>query len=153
MRALRAWLPLALAARIQARSYAMALRGCTNQTYDMSDLATIAGSQRGVWEELGSVVPWWSVLSSPEFDGTNTLNEDKMRTFYETGEEAVAKALARTAEIARTHGARAVWSGGGIGSMAIDFGCGVGRALHCALQSTPSVARSLTRSTAPRIIS
>ena len=41
----------------------MALAGCSNQTYDMSDLATIAGSQRGVWEELGSVVPWWSVLS------------------------------------------------------------------------------------------
>ena len=105
----------------------MALRGCSNQTYDMSDLATIAGSQRGVWEELGSVVPWWSVLSSPEFDGTNSLSHEKLQTFYATGEEAVAKALARTSEIARDHGARAVWSGGGIGSTAIDFGCGVGR--------------------------
>ena len=43
----------------------MALRGCSNQTYHMSDLKTIAGSQRGVWEELGNVVPWWSVLSAP----------------------------------------------------------------------------------------
>ena len=105
----------------------MSLQGCSNQTYDMSDLTTIAGSQRGVWEELGSVVPWWSVLSSPEFDGTNQLSNEKLQTFYATGEEAVAKALARTAEIARTHGARAVWSGGGIGATAIDFGCGVGR--------------------------
>ena len=31
----------------------------------MSDLQTIAGSQRGVWEELGSVVPCWSVLARP----------------------------------------------------------------------------------------
>ena len=57
MRALRAWLPLALAARVRARSYAMALAGCSNQTYHMSDLATIAGSQRGVWEELGASCP------------------------------------------------------------------------------------------------
>ena len=64
----------------------MALRGCSNQTYDMSDLATIAGSQRGVWEELGNVVPWWSVLSSPEFDGTNQLTDDKITKFYDTGE-------------------------------------------------------------------
>lgn len=105
----------------------MALAGCSNQTYDMSDLATIAGSQRGVWEELGSVVPWWSVLSAPEFDGTNSLSNDKIQKFYATGEEAVAKALARTSKIARDHGARAVWSGGGIGNVAIDFGCGVGR--------------------------
>ena len=99
MRALRAWLPLALAARVRARSYAMALRGCSNQTYDMSDLATIAGSQRGVWEELGNVVPWWSVLSAPEFDGTNRLSNEKITKFYATGEEAVAKALARTSKI------------------------------------------------------
>ena len=124
---MRAWLPLALAAPCHARSYTMALAGCSNQTYDMSDLATIAGSQRGVWEELGSVVPWWSVLSAPEFDGTNSLSNDKIQKFYATGEEAVAKALARTSKIARDHGARAVWSGGGIGNVAIDFGCGVGR--------------------------
>ena len=74
----------------------MALAGCSNQTYDMSDLATIAGSQRGVWEELGSVVPWWSVLSAPEFDGTNSLSNDKIQKFYATGEEAVARAWART---------------------------------------------------------
>lgn len=121
------WLPLLIIVPTRARQYTMAVPGCSNQTYDMTDLETIAQSQRGVWEELGTVVPWWSVLSAPEFDGTSQLSEDKMRAFYATGEHAIVKALVRTATIAKAHGTRAAWSGGGSGATAIDFGCGVGR--------------------------
>ena len=86
--------------------------------FTLESLSEVRGSQVDVWEDLGESEPWWSVLSSDHFAGRRDLDNQQLRAFYETGEDLVTMAL---------RGFQGPWTGGGIGEVAVDFGCGVGR--------------------------
>lgn len=105
------------------RVYTMDIAGCDFQEFTLSNLADVQESQRKVWESFGNERPWWSVLSSPEYD--KPLEDDETRKFYDSGEEAVRRALLSVSRAVARYALP--WAGGGLGSTALDFGCGVGR--------------------------
>ncbi|KAJ1449274.1 S-adenosyl-L-methionine-dependent methyltransferase [Pelagophyceae sp. CCMP2097] len=117
-----------------AREYEMDVAGCTPRTFSLNDLKRLLESQRTVWEEFGTERPWWSVLSSEEYDGQN-LSTTAAVDFYATGAAAVYDALQAVdfAVFGGDAAARASsphlvpWGGGAVGGVALDFGCGVGR--------------------------
>src|SRR4051794_14384082 len=65
------------------------------------------------WEQLAELDPMWAILSSPErrFGGWDEAE------FFATGDQEVARLLARIDELGGLNGRAA----------ALDFGCGVGR--------------------------
>ncbi|KAJ8601020.1 hypothetical protein CTAYLR_007964 [Chrysophaeum taylorii] len=110
-----------------ARLYTMEV--CGHQEFTLESLEAVLESQRQVWEQLGIDRPWWSVLSSSEYDDKSALDDRQALEFYATGEEEVRRALEAVdrAVASRARAAYLPWGGGGFGSVALDFGCGVGR--------------------------
>lgn len=117
------WVVWCVATAAAERWYTMTVEGCGVQNYSLSSLGVVSESQRRVWEELGLERPWWSVLSSADYDGVAELDDVAAQSFYESGEAAVGRALA-VVDVAAARSssasdrlARLPWAGGGIGAV------------------------------------
>ena len=111
---------------LSERTYTLRVDGCGEQEYTLSELEGIRDSQKDVWEELGTEQPWWSVLSSSENAGKRDLAGDELASFYASGDLLVSRAL-RTVDSVISDRNFLPWTSGGVGAVAVDFGCGVGR--------------------------
>jgi len=109
---------------VSERLYDIRIDGCHDRNVTLLELGEVLKSQERYWHRVGEREPFWSVLSSPDYASKRQLNLNDMTSFYQSGEDVINQILLDVAHVLKDS---VVWFGGGLGNIALDFGCGVGR--------------------------
>ena len=97
--------------------------------YTLAQLQSVFAAHAVEWNLMGRDRPWWSVLSSAQYDQGTTPSENTIRTFYATGRRHVSWVLAELHLGPPLHDLRV-----------LDVGCGLGRLAHAFARLGAAVA-------------